>query len=201
MTKLILLLIAFSIVAIIIAVIAVKLVNRSSNRRYYKRKKVSCNDMANIIGVMADDSVDHLLSFADLSSFEEKDIHIAKGYFELFYTAIMIINLRLTKTIKGEFVSKISDDVIYHSIGMNDMDFGSLVYDDNSEIPLKYYNLYKTMIPFVANCDIAALLNTIRSEIDESIYNAIDSKISIRGVLLVWLKDAIDLSKKFRVII
>lgn len=201
MTKLILLLIAFSIVAIIIAVIAVKLVNRSSKHRNYKRQKVSCNDMANIIGVMADERVDHLLSFADLSSFDEKDVHIANGYFELFYTAIMIINLRLSKTITGDFVSKISNDVIFQSIGMHDMDFGSLVYDRNSDIPLKYYNLYKTMIPFVANYDIVALLDTIRSEIDESIYNAIDSEMSIKGVLLVWLNDAIDLSKKFRVII
>lgn len=201
MTKLILLLIAFSIVAAIIAVIAIKLVNRSSKHRNYKRQKVSCNDMANIIGVMADERVDHLLSFADLSSFDEKDVHIANGYFELFYTAIMIINLRLSKTITGDFVSKISNDVIFQSIGMHDMDFGSLVYDRNSDIPLKYYNLYKTMIPFVANYDIVALLDTIRSEIDESIYNAIDSEMSIKGVLLVWLNDAIDLSKKFRVII
>lgn len=169
--------------------------------RQPKRKNISCSDMANLIGVMADDRIADLFSLADLSSFGEKDINITKGYFEIYYSVIVMISIRINNTITGDQLMPIARDIVYLSIGMNDMDIGNLVYDDQQTILKNFFYMYHEALFFFKNSDFSNLPEIMRKETNESILNTIVTKVPSKNIISLWLEDASVLSKNFRVIV
>lgn len=162
-------------------------------------RKVSCLDMASIIGKLSQKFVDDLFACADLSAFETSDINIAKGYFSMFYSTIALLALRTKQVINAEQMNKIFSNYLCNSLGVKNKDFGKLVFAEKSSLPNIFVKMFYSISENIYNEDFDNLPDIIHEYVDDSIYTAVNDKLPIRSVIAAWFGSGLQLAKDYSV--
>lgn len=164
-----------------------------------EKRKISESNLICILGELAFERIKELFRFIDCQEMSEKEVNIAKGYFELSYLAISLIELEHKKTIKNRFSPSMIHALLYLSVGADNIDFGGLIYNKESKIQNLFVEMLTDFESSLFNFDYVGLSEQIKSVVGSQAFEIVNSKTQISKVIPTWHIDAFTLSNKFHV--
>lgn len=167
---------------------------------FYKDKnELSKYEFENLLRESAEARVNVMFSVADVSNFEEDEIDIAKGYFEVCYLSVVLAVLEQKRMVKKRFIPVIAENMLTLHLSRGKRPFSCVVYSDVSTVQEMFEDAVKDFGALLKQSKYGVISSYICSIVGSPFYIAVNSVMPVENLVQIWRRDAIEITEKIRV--
>lgn len=166
---------------------------------YKEKKELTKYEFEDLLKESAEARVNDIFSVADVDSFEEDEIDIAKGYFEVCYLSVVLAVLEQKRTVKKRFIPVITENMLMLRLGMGGRPFSHVVYSDDSTVQEMFEDAIKDFGALLKQSKYDVISVYICSIVGSPFYIAVNSVMPVESLVQIWRRDAIEITEKIRV--